>query len=230
MKTVSKRFKSAKNLILKDAYALEESVSILKQTATAKFVESVEAHLCLNIDTKYSDQQLRTTIILPKGSGKKIKIAVLVPDIEEKARMLEEGATIVGSDDLIEEISKGNLDFDLLLTTPEMMPRLTKLGKFLGPRGLMPSTKTGTVTTDIYSSLAEFKAGKVECRADKTGVVHILCGTSNFSEEDLTENLLAIFNSIKQNRPSGVKGKYFKSFKVCTTMGPSLNIDLTNIV
>lgn len=230
MKTGSKRFKSAKNLLLKDSYTLENSVAILKQTATAKFVESVEAHLCLNIDTKYSDQQLRTTIVLPKGSGKKIKIAVLVPDIEEKNRILEEGATIVGSDDLIAEISKGNLDFDLLLTTPEMMPRLTKLGKFLGPRGLMPSTKTGTVTTNIYASLAEFKAGKVECRADKTGVVHILCGTADFSEEDLLENLVAVFNSVKQNRPSGVKGKYFKSFKICTTMGPSINIDLNPLL
>ena len=132
--------------------------------------------------------------------------------------------------DLIAEISKGNLDFDLLLTTPEMMPRLTKLGKFLGPRGLMPSTKTGTVTTDIYASLAEFKAGKVECRADKTGVVHILFGTAAFSEKDLLENLMAVFNSVKQNRPSGVKGKYFNSFKICTTMGPSVNIDLNTLL
>lgn len=230
MKKVSKRLKLAKNLILKDAYSLEESVSLLKQTATAKFVESVEAHLSLNIDTKYTDQQLRTTIVLPKGSGKQIKIAVLVPDIEEKDKILAEGATLVGSDDLITDISKGNLDFDLLLTTPEMMPRLTKLGKFLGPRGLMPSTKTGTVTTDIFASLAEFKAGKVECRADKTGVVHLLCGTSKFTEEDLVENLTAVFNSVKQNRPSGVKGKYFNSFSVCTTMGPSINVDLNTLI
>jgi large subunit ribosomal protein L1 len=230
MKKNSKRFKLAKSLLLKDSYTIEESISLLKQTATANFVESVEAHLCLNIDTKYSDQQLRTTIVLPKGSGKKIKIAVLLPDVEEKDRLLQEGASVVGSDDLIAEISKGNLNFDLLLTVPEMMPRLTKLGKFLGPRGLMPSTKTGTVTTDIDASLAEFKAGKIECRADKTGVVHLLCGTSKFSEEELLENLLAAFNAVKQNRPSGVKGKYFNSFKICTTMGPSVNVDLRNLV
>jgi large subunit ribosomal protein L1 len=230
MKKVSKRLKLAKNLLLKEAYSLEESVSVLKQVATANFAESVEAHLCLNIDTKYSDQQLRTTIVLPKGSGKQIKIAVLVPDTGDKDRILAEGASTVGSDDLLEAISQGKLDFDLLLTTPEMMPRLTKLGKFLGPRGLMPSTKTGTVTTDISSSLAEFKAGKVECRADKTGVVHILCGNSKFTEEDLLENLLAVFNSIKQNRPSGVKGKYFNSFNVCTTMGPSVTIDLNTLL
>ena len=232
MKTYSKRFQLAKNLILKDCYGLEESISILKQTATAKFVESVEAHVCLNLDTKYSDQQLRTTIILPKGSGKQIKIAVLIASVStvETERLLKEGATLVGSDDLILEISKGNLDFDLLLTTPEMMPRLTKLGKFLGPRGLMPSTKTGTVTTDLYSSLNEFKAGKIECRADKTGVVHVLFGTSKFSEEDLLENLMAVFNSVKQNRPNGVKGKYFNSFKICSTMGPSVNIDLSKLI
>lgn len=230
MKTLSKRLKIAKSLLVKDAYSLEESVSLLKQTATAKFDESVEAHFCLNIDPKYTDQQLRTTIILPKGSGKEVKIAILLPDTDNASSLLEQGAAIVGSNDLIEEISKGNLDFDLLLTTPEMMPRLTKLGKMLGPRGLMPSTKTGTVATDIPKALEEFKAGKVECRADKTGVVHILFGKTNFSEEDLLTNLTAVFESVKVNRPSGVKGKYFKSFKVCTTMGPSLNIDLRTLI
>jgi large subunit ribosomal protein L1 len=226
MKTLSKRLKLAKNLLIKDSYSLEDAVLLLKQTATAKFMESAEAHLCLNLDTKYNDQQLRTTIILPKGSGKKIKIAVLISDSANSQELLSQGASIVGSDDLIESISKGNLDFDILLTTPEMMPRLTKLGKMLGPRGLMPSTKTGTVTTNISNSLEEFKAGKVECRADKTGVVHILFGKIDFTEEDLLTNLVAVFDSVKQNRPSGVKGKYFKSFKICTTMGPSLNIDL----
>lgn len=230
MKTLSKRFKLAKNLLVKESYSLEEGIALLKQTGTAKFVESAEAHFCLNIDTKYSDQQLRTTIVLPKGSGKDIKIAVLIPDIEEKQKILDAGASLVGSTELIEEISKGNLNFELLLTTPEMMPRLTKLGKILGPRGLMPSTKAGTVTTDLISSLAEFKAGKVECRADKTGVAHILFGKTNFTETDLIENLYSVLNAVKLNRPSGVKGKYFKSFKICTTMGPSLNIELKTLV
>jgi large subunit ribosomal protein L1 len=230
MKTLSKRFKLAKNLLVKESYSLEEGIALLKQTGTAKFVESAEAHFCLNIDTKYSDQQLRTTIVLPKGSGKDIKIAVLIPDIGEKQKILDAGASLVGSTELIEEISKGNLNFELLLTTPEMMPRLTKLGKILGPRGLMPSTKAGTVTTDLISSLAEFKAGKVECRADKTGVAHILFGKTNFTETDLIENLYSVLNAVKLNRPNGVKGKYFKSFKICTTMGPSLNIELKTLV
>ena len=229
MPTLSKRTKLARNLIIKPSYSLEEGVELLKQTATTKFIESAEAHFCLNIDTKYSDQQLRTTITLPRGTGKEIKIAVLVSDSEKVPEILEAGATIAGSSDLVEEISKGNLDFDLLLTTPDMMPSLTKLGKVLGPRGLMPSTKAGTVTTDLKSSLTEFKAGKVECRADKTGVVHILFGKMDFTAEALSENLLSVFNSIQLNRPTGVKGKYLKTFKICTTMGPSINIDCSSV-
>ena len=227
MPTISKRTKQARNLIIKPAYSLDEGIKLLKQTATTKFIESAEAHFNLNLDTKYSDQQLRTTISLPRGTGKEIKIAVLTLDSQED--ILNAGASIVGSDDLIDEISKGNLDFDLLLTTPDMMPRLTKLGKVLGPRGLMPSTKAGTVTTDIKASLTEFKAGKIECRADKTGVAHILFGKTDFTEEALQENLLSVYNSIELNKPSGVKGKYFKTFKICTTMGPSINIDLNSL-
>ena len=166
MPALSKRTKQARNLIIKPSYSLGEGVKLLKQTATTKFVESAEAHFNLNIDTKYSDQQLRTTITLPRGTGKEINIAVLTSSSVNPEEIINAGASIVGSDDLIDEISKGNLNFDLLLTTPDMMPRLTKLGRVLGPRGLMPSTKAGTVATDLNAALAEFKAGKVECRAD----------------------------------------------------------------
>nr|YP_003002251.1 50S ribosomal protein L1 [Aureoumbra lagunensis]ACS36963.1 50S ribosomal protein L1 [Aureoumbra lagunensis] len=229
MKTLSKRSKIARNLILKKTYSIEEGITLLKQTATTKFIESAEAHFCLNIDTKYSDQQLRTTITLPKGTGKSIKVALLVSDDSNNDVLLNEGADLVGSDDLIEDISKGNLNFDLLLTTPDMMPRLTKLGKMLGPRGLMPSTKAGTISTDLVTALKEFKAGKVECRADKTGVVHILFGKTNFLASDLEENFLAIYEAIKQNRPSGVKGKYLKTITICTTMGPGISIDISTL-
>mgnify|MGYP001791453929 CR=1 FL=1 len=229
MKTLSKRSKIARNLVLKKSYSIEEGINLLKQTATTKFIESAETHFCLNIDTKYSDQQLRTTISLPKGTGKSIKVALLVADTVDRDELLKEGADLVGSDDLIEDISKGNLDFDLLLTTPDMMPRLTKLGKMLGPRGLMPSTKAGTISTDLITALKEFKAGKVECRADKTGVVHLLFGKMNFSSSDLEENFLAVYESIKQNRPSGVKGKYLKSVTLCTTMGPGISIDISTL-
>ena len=229
MKVLSKRLKFARNLVLKKNYEIAEAVEILKQTATAKFVESAEAHFCLNIDTKYNDQQLRTTIALPKGTGKTIKIALLVSENMDQKFLLSKGADIVGSNDLIEEIIKGNLDFDLLLTTPDMMPHLTKLGKILGPKGLMPSTKSGTISTDILVALNEFKTGKVECRADKTGVVHLLFGKVDFLASDLIENFLAIYETIKQNRPSGVKGKYIKTVSICTSMGPSININLSTL-
>lgn len=229
MKVLSKRSKVTRNLVLKKNYSVEEAIKLLKQTATTKFVESAEAHFCLNIDTKYSDQQLRTTITLPKGSGKSIKIALLVSDNVDQQALLNAGADLVGSNDLIEDISKGNLNFDLLLTTPDMMPRLTKLGKILGPKGLMPSTKAGTITTDLPATVQEFKAGKVECRADKTGVVHLLFGKMDFSEEALLENFLAVSEAIKVNRPSGVKGKYLKTVTICTTMGPGISLDISKL-
>ena len=230
MSNLSKRTKITRNLVIKSTYSLEESIKILKQTSTAKFIESAEAHFCLNIDTKYSDQQLRTTITLPRGTGKEIRIAVLSADSAKSKGILDAGAAVVGANELIEEISGGNIDFDLLLTTPEMMPHLTKLGKILGPRGLMPSTKAGTVTTNLQKTLEEFKAGKIECRADKTGVVHILFGKMNFTEEALSENLRSVYNSIQSNKPTGVKGRYLKTFKICTTMGPSINIDCNTLI
>jgi len=205
---------------------LEEAIKILKETSTAKFIETVELHANLNIDPKYADQQLRTTVTLPNGVGKIIKIAVLTTE-DNFTEAKEGGADKVGSDDLIQEISQGNIDFDLLVATPEMMPKLAKLGRVLGPKGLMPSPKSGTVTTNILNTLSEFKKGKFEYKADKTGVVHVSFGKSNFTEIQLIENLRALYTSIEQNRPSGVKGKYFKNLFICSTMGPSIKLDLS---
>ena len=204
---------------------LSEAITLLKDTATAKFVESVELHANLNIDPKYADQQLRTTVTLPNGIGKESRIAVLTNN-ENFGEAEAAGANIVGNDDLIEEITKGNLDFDLLIATPNMMPRLAKLGKILGPKGLMPSPKSGTVSTTLTETLTEFKKGKFEYKADKTGIVHVTFGKSNFTDEQLLENLKELYKSIEQNRPSGVKGKYFKNLFICTSMGPSLKLDL----
>jgi large subunit ribosomal protein L1 len=204
---------------------LAEAITLLKNTATAKFVESVELHANLNIDPKYADQQLRTTVTLPNGIGKETRIAVLTND-ENFAEAEAAGANIVGNDQLIEEITKGNLDFDLLIATPNMMPKLAKLGRVLGPKGLMPSPKSGTVTSTLTQTLTEFKKGKFEYKADKTGVVHVSFGKSNFTDDQLLENLKELYKSIEQNRPSGVKGKYFKSLFICTSMGPSLKLDL----
>ena len=208
---------------------LDEANQILKETATAKFVESVELHANLNIDPKYADQQLRTTVTLPNGVGKQSRIAVLTND-ENFDEAKNAGADIVGNDELIEEITKGNLDFDLLIATPNMMPKLAKLGRVLGPKGLMPSPKSGTVSNGLEETLTEFKKGKFEYKADKTGVVHVSFGKSDFTDTQLVENLTALYNSIEKNRPSGVKGKYFKSMFICTTMGSSIKLDLNAFV
>ncbi len=204
---------------------LDEAIVALKETATTKFVESVELHANLNIDPKYADQQLRTTVTLPHGIGKKVVIAVLTNE-ENFEEATSAGADTVGNDELIEKINQGNIDFDLLIATPNMMPKLAKLGRVLGPKGLMPSPKSGTVTSTLETTLAEFKKGKFEYKADKTGIVHVNFGKSNFTQDQLVENLTALYGSIEQNRPSGVKGKYFKSLFICTTMGSSIKLDL----
>jgi large subunit ribosomal protein L1 len=226
MKKDSKRIKLLKNLITEEFYSLEKGISLIKEIGTAKFLESVEAHISLNIDPKYANQQLRTSLVLPHGTGKNLKIAVFT-EADYVAEALSMGATIAGADDLIEEISSGNLNFDILITTPQLMPKLAKLGRVLGPKGLMPSPKSGTVTQNLKEAINEFKKGKLEYRADKTGIVHLNFGKVNFSEEQLKENLLAVYNSVEKNKPTGVKGKYFKSFFICTTMSPSINLEFS---
>jgi len=205
--------------------SLEEAIFLLQETATTKFIESVELHANLNIDPKYADQQLRTTVTLPHGIGKAIRIAVLTNETNFNEAKNSK-ADIVGSQDLIDSISQGILNFDLLIATPDMMPKLAKLGRILGPKGLMPSPKSGTVTTNLTATLSDFKKGKFEYKADKTGVVHVNFGKVDFSKNQLIENLISLYQSIEQNRPSGVKGKYFKSLFICTSMGPSIQLDL----
>lgn len=230
MRKLSRRqkenIKITKNRICSD---LEEAINILKQTATTKFIESIELHANLNIDPKYADQQLRTTVTLPHGVGKQLVIAVLTNE-ENFEDATKAGADIVGNEELIDRIVKGNIEFDLLITTPNMMPKLAKLGRILGPKGLMPSPKSGTVSSTLSATITEFKKGKFEYKADKTGIVHISFGKSDFTETQLVENLQALYNSIEKNRPAGVKGKYFKSLFICTTMGPSIKLDLNSFI
>ena len=228
MRQLSRRHKEniekTKNKIYSN---LEEAIQVLKETATVKFVESIELHANLNIDPKYADQQLRTTVTLPHGVGKQVKIAVLT-DNENFDEATKAGADIVGNEELITNITNGIIDFDLLIATPNMMPKLAKLGRVLGPKGLMPSPKSGTVSSTLQTTLEDFKKGKFEYKADKTGIVHVTIGKANFTENQLVENLQALYNSIEKNRPSGVKGKYFKSLFLCTTMGPSIKLDLAS--
>ena len=227
MKKESKRIQKLRSLLKEESYSFDQAVGMIKELGTAKFIESIEAHVSLNIDPKYANQQLRTSLVLPNGTGKTLRIAVFT-EADYVAEVLKMGADVAGSDDLIEEINSGKLDFDLLITTPQLMPKLAKLGRVLGPKGLMPSPKSGTVTTNLLDSINEFKKGKLEYRADKTGIVHLSFGKANFSEEQLRENLLAVYNSIEKNKPTGVKGRYFKSFNVCTTMSPAITIELAS--
>lgn len=226
MRKLSRRHKENLEKVKQPIYSnLAEAIAILKETATAKFIESVELHANLNIDPKYADQQLRTTVTLPNGVGKQITIAVLTTEENFKEAELA-NADIIGDDDLIEQITQGNINFNLLIATPNMMPKLAKLGRVLGPKGLMPSPKSGTVTSTLTETLDEFKKGKFEYKADKTGVVHVSFGKIAFTNSQLIENLTALYQSIEQNRPSGVKGKYFKNLYISTTMGPSIQLDL----
>jgi large subunit ribosomal protein L1 len=227
MAKVSQRTKKVQNKIESRSYKAIEALQLLKEAATAKFTETAEAHISLRLDTKYADQQLRTTVVLPKGTGKKIRIGVIAQG-EKVSESLSAGADIAGSEELIQDILKGIINFDRLIATPDMMPAIAKLGKILGPRGLMPSPKSGTVTSDVKGAIEEFKKGKLEYRADKSGIVHLPFGKTDFSVEDLLLNLEVVQESIDKNRPSGAKGRYWKSFFICSTMGPSISIDISN--
>jgi large subunit ribosomal protein L1 len=224
-KKVSKRLRELQAKVEDRPYEPLEALNLLKETATAKFPETVEAHIRLGIDPKYTDQQLRTTVALPKGTGQTIRVAVVARG-EKVAEATAAGADIAGSEELIDEIFKGRMDFDLLIATPDIMPQVAKLGKVLGPRGLMPSPKGGTVTTDLGQAIAEFKAGKLEFRADRSGIVHVLFGKAAFPTDDLLVNLKALQETIDRNRPSGAKGRYWRSIFVSATMGPSIEVDI----
>jgi len=228
MKKLSKRMTALSTKIEDRIYAPLEALSIIKENANAKFDETIEAHIRLGIDPKYTDQQLRTTVALPHGTGQSIKIAVITSG-ENVSKAKAAGADLFGEEDLVESINKGNMEFDLLIATPDMMPKVAKLGRVLGPRGLMPNPKAGTVTNDIANAIKEFKAGKLEFRADKAGIVHVRFGKASFTKEALLDNLKTLQESIDKNKPSGAKGKYWKTFYVTSTMGPSVQLDINAI-
>ena len=209
-------------------YSPLDAIKLVKENAIAKFDETMEAHIRLGIDPKYTDQQLRTTVALPKGTGQNVRIAVISRG-EKVAEAKSAGADLAGEEELVETINKGEMNFDLLISTPDMMPKVAKLGRVLGPRGLMPNPKAGTVTTDIVGAIKEFKAGKLEFRADRAGIVHVRFGKASFEAEALLENLKTLQEVIDRNKPSGAKGKYWKSFYITSTMGPSIEIDVTDL-
>jgi large subunit ribosomal protein L1 len=224
-----KKFKAALALYDRDEqFTPTEAVVLVKKTASAKFDESVDVAIRLGVDPRKADQTVRGTVALPAGTGKTMRIAVVAAgEAANEARAA--GADIVGADDLAAEIEKGKMDFDLMIATPDMMPLVGRLGRVLGPRGLMPNPKTGTVTQDVGRAVEEFKGGKVEYRTDRYGNVHVRIGKASFSPEDLERNLRAVLDEIQRAKPASSKGKYLRKISVSTTMGPGVKVDVNRL-
>lgn len=213
-----KNFRKAAEQVEKGkAYSLNEALGLAIKTSPVKFDATVELHINLNVDPRHADQNLRDSLVLPAGTGKKVRIAVFADENTE-------GADVSGVEELTKQLDKGVMDFDILISTPQNMPKLGKYARALGPRGLMPNPKSGTVTTDVAKAVAEAKAGRVEYRVDSTGIVHLGVGKVSFGADKLAKNVAAIFASIKNNKPNSVKGNYVKAIHVTTTMGPSITV------
>ncbi len=205
-------------------YSPTEAMTLLKSLASAKFDETVELHVALGIDPRQSDQQLRGTLSLPNGTGTTTRIAVIA-GADKLSEARQAGADHVGSEELVEQIQNGWLDFDLVITTPDMMAKVGKLGKILGAKGLMPNPKSGTVTTNVAAAVKEFKAGRLEYKNDKAGIVHMIVGKASFSVEKLVENLSVVYDTLQKVKPSKAKGIYFRSISLCSTMSPGIFIE-----
>ena len=220
-----KRFKEAASLVDRDRlYSPREAVKILKQFPDSKFDETVELSIRLGVDPRKADQMVRGAVSLPKGTGKTMRVAAFAKG--EKAKQAEEaGADVVGDDDLAERISGGWLEFDAIVATPDMMPVVGKLGRVLGPRGLMPNPKSGTVTDDITRAIGDIKGGRIEYRTDKHGNLHMIVGKKSFPETDLIDNYAAILDEVIRAKPAASKGRYLKAIAISTTMGPGIRID-----
>lgn len=211
--------KSAELIDQSKAYALGEALELVTKTSSVKFDATVELHINLGVDPRQADQNIRSSLVLPAGTGKTIRVAVFA---DEKA----EGADLQGVEDISKELEKGQINFDTLISTPTNMAKLGKYARLLGPRGLMPNPKSGTVTTDVAKAVQEAKAGRVEYRVDSTGIVHLAVGKVSFGKDKLGQNAKAVMDSIKSNKPQTLKGNYIKAIHVATTMGPSINVDV----
>lgn len=228
MKTHSKRFKAAATVVETRAYTIAEAVKKVKETATAKFAESVDIAVRLGVDPKKADQAVRGTVALPHGIGKEVRVLVIAkPPKDEEARSA--GADHVGFTDYIEKIKGGWTDVDVIVATPDSMGELGKLGKILGPRGLMPNPKSGTVTLDVGKAVKEVKAGKIEFRVDKAGILHATIGKSSFEADKLADNVHSFLNTVVRLKPASAKGTYIKSVYLSSTMGPSVEIDRNEV-
>lgn len=228
MRSVGKKFAAARAQVPAKALSIEEAVPLVQKLKYAKFDETVELAIRLGVDPKHADQMVRGTVVLPHGLGKTKKVLVIAGGDKQKEAQ-EAGADEVGGEEIVEKIQGGWMDFEAVVATPDMMRAVGKLGKVLGPRGLMPNPKTGTVTVDIAKAVREIKAGKVEFRVDKTGIVHAPVGKVSFATERLVENVHALVDSIVKAKPAAAKGKYVKSVTMSSTMGPGITIDPTTI-
>ncbi len=230
MRKNSKRFTELlKKVDSEKNYSLEEAVSTVKTLSSAKFDETVEIALKLNVDPKYADQMVRGSVVLPSGTGKVVRVAVIAKDIKaDEAK--NAGADIVGDDDLVEEIQKGNINFDVLIATPNLMGLVGKVGRILGPKGLMPNPKTGTVTMDVAQAVKNVKGGQVNFRVDKQGNIHAGIGKVSFSKEEIMANLTTFIKEINKHKPATAKGRYVKNAALSLTMSPSVNLDSQEII
>ncbi len=229
MAKLGKRMTNAKETIDRDKqYELAEAVSLVKSNATTKFDETVEIAVNLGVDPRHADQMVRGMVSLPNGTGRNVRVAVFCKD-ENAAAAKEAGADIVGAEDLAEKVQNGEIDFERCVATPDMMSVVGKLGKVLGPRGLMPNPKLGTVTKDVAEAVKAAKGGQVEFRVEKAGVIHAGVGKASFSEDALRENVAAFINAINKAKPSGAKGTYMKKVALSSTMGPGVKLDLATL-
>jgi len=221
-----KKYRAAAEKVERRPYQLDEAMRLLKEIAYAKFNETVELSMLLGVDPKHADQMVRGTTVLPHGTGQTKRVLVIAQGDKQKEAQ-EAGADLVGGDDMVQKIQEGWIDFDAVIATPDMMRSVGKLGKVLGPRGLMPNPKTGTVTFDVAKAIQEIKAGKVEFRVDKTSIIHVPVGKIQFSAEQLRDNASAIINAVRKAKPPAAKGKYVRTIYVSSTMSPSISLDTT---
>ena len=209
-------------------YDLEEAIEIVKKTSTAKFDESVDLAINLNVDPRHAEENIRVSTSLPKGTGKKVVLLVLAQG-EKVQEALDAGADFCGSKDYIDKIKGGWADIDKIVATPNLMPELGKIGKILGPKGLMPNPKSGTVTMDVAKAVTELKAGMVELRVEKAGIVHTVCGKVSFVDNAIIENILKIYNSLIKSRPPSVKGQFIEKMCISSTMGPGIKVNINSL-
>lgn len=228
MARTGKKYEAAKAKVDERLYQLEEAIPLVQSIKFAKFDESVELAMRLGVNPKHADQMVRGTVVLPHGLGR-TKRVVVIASSEKQKEAEEAGADTVGGEELVEKIQKGWMDFDAVVATPDMMRSVGKLGRILGPRGLMPNPKTGTVTVEVSKAVGEIKAGKVEYRVDKAGVVHVPIGKASFATEDLVANALALVSSVIKAKPVAAKGKYVKGMAVSSTMGPGVRVDSSTV-